>query len=126
VGIFITERSIKNSNNIVEIHGIARDITEKIKLKKELNKSNKMRKLMCYLIEGDRGGRTRAIILKHLAEKPHNANQLANILSMDYKTIRHHLDVLIKNEIVAKRKSENYIIYYLSESVEANILDFIT
>jgi len=80
---------------------------------------------MCYLIDGDRGGRTRAVILKHLAEKPYNANQLAIVLNMDYKTIKHHLNILIKNEIVVKKKNENYFIYYLSESVEANIMDFI-
>lgn len=122
----ITERAVRNSHEIVEIHGIARDISEKIKLKKELDKSNKLRKLMCYLIEGERGGRTRALILRKLADKPYNANQLAKILDMDYKTIRHHLDVLIKNGIIEKKKSEKYSHYYLSEPVEANIMDYIS
>src|SRR5665811_673310 len=80
-----------------------RDITERKKeeeqikesLKQKLKNSNKQNKLLCYLIEGTRGGKTRALILRHLAERSYNANQLATTLNMDYKTIRHHLELLV-------------------------------
>ena len=64
----VKTRDIKDGDKIIEIHGIARDITENIKLKKELKKSNNQRKLLCHLIEGSRGGMTRAKILKRLTE----------------------------------------------------------
>jgi predicted ArsR family transcriptional regulator len=54
------------------------------------------------LIEGTRGGKTRALILRHLAEKSYNANQLATTLNLDYKTIRHHLEVLVKYGIITR------------------------
>src|SRR5574337_82993 len=50
----IKTRHIKDGDRTIEIHGIARDVTENIILKQELNKSNKQRKLLCYLIEGTR------------------------------------------------------------------------
>jgi len=59
---------------------IARDITQNRLLKQELRKSNKQQKLLCYLIKGTRGGKTRALILKHLADGSFNANQLATAL----------------------------------------------
>lgn len=87
-----------------------RDITERKKeeeqtkesLNKKLKNSNKQNKLLSYLIEGTRGGKTRALILRHLAEKSYNANQLATTLNMDYKTIRHHLNILVKYGIIAR------------------------
>ncbi|MCX9010171.1 MAG: PAS domain S-box protein [Candidatus Methanoperedens sp.] len=117
----IKARDIKNGGRRTEIHGIARDITEKMRLKQELMKSNKQKKLLCYLIEGTRGGKTRALILKHLADRSFNAHQLAKAMDMDYKTIRHHLGVLIKNGIITKG-SEGYTdLYFLSKNIESNL-----
>jgi DNA-binding transcriptional ArsR family regulator len=53
--------------------------------------------LLGWLIAGSRGGLTRAKIIEELRENPQNANQLANSLGMDYRTIRHHLKLLQKN-----------------------------
>ena len=53
--------------------------------------------ILGWLIAGTRGGPTRAKIIAVLKESPQNANQLATILKMDYKTMRHHLEVLEKN-----------------------------
>ena len=119
----VKTRDIKDGDKIIEIHGIARDITENIKLKKELKKSNNQRKLLCHLIEGSRGGMTRAKILKRLTEKSHNANQLAEALNMDYKTIRHHLNVLIKNEIITKNNDGYIDLYYISKNMESDLND---
>ncbi len=110
----ITTREIKDG----EIHGIARDITENIILKRELKKSNKQQKLLSHLIQYTRGGRTRASILKQLSERSHNANQLAIVLNMDYKTIRHHLDVLIKNGIITKINDGYSDLYFISNNIE--------
>lgn len=120
----IKTRDIKDGEMIIEIHGIARDITENMRLKQELNKSDKQRKLLSYLIEGTRGGKTRALILKHLTDKSHNAHQLAKALNMDYKTIRHHLDVLVKNGIISRDNNGYSALYFLSKNMELNLNDF--
>ena len=53
--------------------------------------------LLGWLIAGTRGGSTRAKIIMAIRETPQNANQLANSLELDYRTIRHHLKLLEKN-----------------------------
>ena len=116
----IKTRVIKDGEKTIEIHGIARDITENRLLKQELRKSNKQQKLLCYLIQGTRGGKTRALILKHLSDKSCNANQLATALNMDYKTIRHHLKVLIKNGIIAKNNDGYSDLYFISNNIDLN------
>jgi len=121
--IEIKTRPIKNGDKISGIHGIARDITENILLKKELNKSNKQRKLLCYLIQGSRGGKTRALVLKHLLDRSYNANQLAKTLNKDYKTIRHHLEVLTKNEIVTSKNEGKSSLYFISKNMESDFVE---
>ena len=116
----INIRDIKDG----KIHGIARDITETKRLKNELKESNKQLKLLWYLIGGTRGGGTRASILKQLADKPHNANQIAEALNIDYKTVRHHLSVLIKNGIVTKESSGYPAIYFISKNMKVNLNTF--
>jgi len=120
----IKTRDIKDGDKTMEIHGIARDITENIKLKKELKKSNNQRKLLCHLIEGSRGGKIRALILRLLTKKSYNVNQLAKELDKDYKTIRHHLDVLIKNGIIIKNEDGYIVLYYISKNIELDLNEF--
>jgi len=119
--IEIRTRVIKSDDGRIEIHGIARDITENRLLKQELNKSNKQQKLLCHLIQGTRGGKTRALILKHLSDKSYNANELATALNMDYKTVRHHLKVLIKNGIIGKNNDGSYDLYFISDNIDLNL-----
>ncbi len=117
----IKAREIRDGRGTKEIHGVARDITENVLLKQELKRSDKQQKLLCYLIEGTRGGKTRAIILRHLIDIPSNAHQLARALNMDYKTIRHHLRVLITNGMITKRNDGRMAVYFLSENMQANL-----
>jgi PAS domain S-box-containing protein len=120
----IKTRHIKDGDRTIEIHGIARDITETKRLKNELKESNKQLKLLWYLIGGTRGGATRALILKQLVDKPHNANQIAEALNIDYKTVRHHLGVLVKNGIVTKESNGYTTIYFLSKNMKVNLNEF--
>jgi DNA-binding transcriptional ArsR family regulator len=59
-----------------------------------------MEAVLWYVLTGTRGGENRARILRALDERPRNANQLADDLDLDYKTVRHHLDVLAENGVV--------------------------
>lgn len=67
-----------------------------------------LKRLLWYLLGGTRGGPTRAEILKVLRERPLNANQLAENLGVDYKTIQHHLRVLEENGLVAPSEKGAY------------------
>jgi len=76
--------------------------------------------LLGWLIAGTRGGVTRAKILETLRESPQNANQLANLLEMDYRTIRHHLKILQKNRIITSAGDGYGNTYFLSTEMEEN------
>ncbi len=76
--------------------------------------------LLGWLIAGTRGGPTRAKIIESLKDKPQNANQLATLLGMDYKTMRHHLEVLEKNRLITSVGDRYGATYFLSQVMEDN------
>jgi DNA-binding transcriptional ArsR family regulator len=80
--------------------------------------------LLGWLIAGTRGGPTRARIIETLKETPQNANQLSNLLGMDYRTIRHHLGVLEKNRIIISAGEGYGTTYFLSQVMEENYVLF--
>lgn len=71
-----------------------------------------MEAALWYVLTGTRGGKNRVRLLRALAERPRNANQLAEDLDLDYKTVRHHLDVLMENGVV-ENSGEEYGAVYL-------------
>jgi len=83
-----------------------------------------MNKMLYWAILGTRGGLNRAKIIKKINKMPCNAHQLAEELSLSYRTIRHHLKILEDAKIV-KPTGERYgKIYFLSEEMEKNYDDF--
>ena len=77
--------------------------------------------LLGWLIAGTKGGgMSRARIIQALNEAPQNANQLATLLNMDYRTIRHHLEVLEKNRIITSAGKGYGVTYFLTPMIEAN------
>jgi DNA-binding transcriptional ArsR family regulator len=80
--------------------------------------------ILGWLIAGTRGGLTRAKIIQALKETPRNANQLASLLEMDYRTIRHHLEVLEKNRIITSAGEGYGMTYFLSPVMEENYAMF--
>lgn len=80
--------------------------------------------LLGWLIAGTRGGPTRAKIIEALKDTPKNANQLATLLKMDYKTMRHHLEVLEKNKIIISVGDRYGATYFLSQIMEDNYVMF--
>lgn len=63
-------------------------------------------KILFYLLTGMRGGTNRVRILRSLLEQPRNANQLATDLDLNYKTIRHHIELLTDHGIVTATGSQ--------------------
>jgi PAS domain S-box-containing protein len=127
--LLVNTAPLYSKGKVIGTVSFGRDITDRKKaeehvkesLKQKLKKSNKQNKLLYYLIEGTRGGKTRALILRHLAEKSYNANQLATTLNMDYKTIRHHLEVLVKYGIIARNHDGHYDLYFISNNIAENL-----
>ena len=76
------------------------------------------------MIAGTRGGVTRAEIIQVLKETPQNANQLATLLKKDYRTIRHHLEILEKNKIITTAGDRYGTTYFLSPQMEENYAVF--
>jgi len=74
-------------------------------------------RLLWWLIAGTKGGRTRATIIEALREMPRNANQLAADLRLDYKTVRHHLGILLKNRIVSSAGEGYGTTYFVSKEL---------
>jgi len=82
-------------------------------------------KRLWYLLAGTRGGVNRARILRVLRDRPLNANDLAGRLGLDYKTVRHHLDVLRENDCVMTLGNEGYgVLYTLSPRLQSHFEDF--
>ena len=71
-----------------------------------------MEGVLWYVLTGTRGGANRVRLLRAIDERPRNANQLAEDLDLDYKTVRHHLDVLVKNDVV-RNSGDGYGAVYL-------------
>ncbi|MCI4366177.1 MAG: winged helix-turn-helix domain-containing protein [Thermoplasmata archaeon] len=66
------------------------------------------RSLLWYLLAGTRGGPNRIRILEELRGRPHNAHQLAEVLGVDYRTVRHHLKLLEQNGLVLRPAGSAY------------------
>lgn len=127
--LLVNTAPIYSREKVVGTVSFGRDITEHKKgeeqikecLKQKLKKSNNQNKLLSYLIEGTRGGKTRALILRHLSEKSYNAHQLAKTLKLDYKTIRHHLEVLVKYGMITRNHDGYYDLYFISKNIESDL-----
>ena len=77
-----------------------------------------MRRVIWWLIVGTKGGVNRARIIRALNERPFNANQLSEVLGLDYKTVRHHLKVLQENKIITTAGDGYGSVYFLSSGME--------
>ncbi|QCJ47883.1 MULTISPECIES: winged helix-turn-helix domain-containing protein [Haloprofundus] len=66
-----------------------------------------MESVLWYVLTSTRGGDNRLRLLVAADDEPRNANQFAADLHLDYKTVRHHLDVLVENDIL-EPVSEGY------------------
>ncbi|SFR61995.1 transcriptional regulator, ArsR family [Halogeometricum rufum] len=79
-----------------------------------------MEAVLWYVLTGTRGGANRARILRSLDARPRNANQLAEDLELDYKTVRHHLDVLMENDVVQSSGDDYGAVYLPSDRARQN------
>jgi DNA-binding transcriptional ArsR family regulator len=79
-----------------------------------------MEGVLWHVLASSRGGPTRVRLVRALDERPRNANELADELDMDYTTIRHHLDVLMENNVLDRTDDEYAAVYLFTEQAKAN------
>ncbi|QDX41574.1 winged helix-turn-helix domain-containing protein [Salarchaeum sp. JOR-1] len=79
-----------------------------------------MEAALWYVLTGTRGGPNRARLLRAVDDRPRNANQLADDLDLDYKTVRHHLDVLVENDIVQSSGDDYGAVYLPTERAQTH------
>jgi predicted transcriptional regulator len=79
------------------------------------------KRLFWWILIASSGGLNRARILKEIIKKPYNANELSKTLKLDYKTTRHHLDILQKNRLIISSNEEYNKVYFPSDMLENNI-----
>ncbi len=82
------------------------------------------KRLLWYLFAGSRGGENRIRIIDLLKDHPHNTNQLAETMGIDYKAVQYHISVLEKNNMVSKAGEKYGVLYFISNYLEANIEAF--
>jgi DNA-binding transcriptional ArsR family regulator len=88
------------------------------------SRSRSFRHLLHWLIAGSRGGVNRARIIEILRDEPQNANQLTTLLDVDYRTVRHHIEVLLKNGIITSMGERYGMMYFLTLEMEENYAVF--
>ena len=79
-----------------------------------------LKRLLWWLLSGTVGGINRGRILEELFRQPRNANELATVLNLDYKTVRHHLEVLEKNHLITSTGSGYGKMFFPSDLLEKN------
>jgi len=87
--------------------------------------STAVRRILWWVFTGNRGGTNRARIVVALKSRPLNTNQLSQMLEMDYKTVRHHLTVLLKNHLILTVGEGYGSMYFLSPELEQEYEEFL-
>jgi len=82
------------------------------------------RRLLWYLFAGSKGGENRIKIINLLQDTPLNINRMAEVLDLDYKAVRHNVDVLEKNNLVSRMGEKYGIMYFVSNYLESNMDTF--
>ena len=81
-----------------------------------------LRQYLWHILAGTKGGVTRIHILSLLRDRPYNANQLHEKLTLDYKTVQHHLRVLSKGNLITTDGEKSYgAMYFISPILEDNM-----
>lgn len=85
----------------------------------------RFKRILWYLIGSTKGGVNRAKIIDLINNHPANANQIASELTLDYKTVIHHLRVLSENGLVITDNKDSYgATYFLTPLMEKNYPSF--
>lgn len=76
------------------------------------------------LIIGRPGGKNAIRIIDEIILKPQNANQLSDVLDLDYKTIVYHMKIICNHQYATKEKFGNYYYYHPSDKLLKNMDEY--
>jgi PAS domain S-box-containing protein len=77
---------------------------------------------LTYLLHKKKGGENRIRLLNVLREQPLNLNQLAVNLNLNYRTIKHHVDILLKEDLISTANKGSYgSVFFISPELESNL-----
>ena len=79
---------------------------------------------MWHVFAGTRGGQNRIHMVRLLRERPYNAHQLCRELNVDYRTILHHIKVLMENQFISCDEKRYGEMYFLTDFFETQIGEF--
>ncbi|MFW5927991.1 MAG: PAS domain S-box protein [Thermoplasmatota archaeon] len=78
------------------------------------------RRKISFLMLGKQGGENRIKILELLRERSYNLNQLANTLDLNYRTIKHHIEIMLDYGIIESSEEGYGQVYFISPRLEEN------
>ena len=79
------------------------------------------RRMLWWVFVVSKGGRTRRMMVDLLMASPMNANQLAVSLSVNYRTVSHHLKVLTESRLVEAQGPRYGQVYFPTSLLSGNI-----
>ncbi len=71
-------------------------------------------RILWYVFATSKGGPTRIRIVDLLDSRPYNMHQISKKLSLDYKTVQHHMKVLVENRVITAEEKKYGTIYFPS------------
>ncbi len=81
-------------------------------------------KELLNLILGRSGGKTTIQIIDLILTGPHNKNQIANALHLDYKTVSYHIHLFQHHNYITEIKCENIYFYHPSKKLFSSIEEY--
>lgn len=79
---------------------------------------------MTKLLIGRKGGRTTIRIIDQLLTRPYNMNQLSKILKLDYKTIKYHMHLILKLNLVEGDGEKYGSLFFPSKKLINNLNEY--
>ena len=77
------------------------------------------KRVVYWLLIASRGGANRAKILSLLKKQPKNMKQIADELHLDYKTVQHHIGIMLEHGLLETTGQGYGKIYFVSQNMEA-------
>lgn len=79
---------------------------------------------MNNLILGRKGGSTTVKIIDEILKHPYNAHQLSKELNLDYKTVKYHIYLVLKSEVVVQNEMKYGTLFYPSQKLINNLSEY--